>query len=51
MLTDLQQALAATVAVFKAEMTLYGFTFSWWEVFFWGLVAGLIIWFLKEVSH
>lgn len=51
MISDLQQFFAATVSLMKTPFTLYGFTFSWWEVFFWSIVAGLIIWFVRRLFN
>lgn len=42
----LQSWLSAVLAILKIELTLYGFTFSFWDVFLWTLVAGLVIAFL-----
>lgn len=43
---DMQAMFTATLALFKTPLTLYGFTFSMWEIFLWGIVAGLLIWFV-----
>jgi len=40
---------ASAVAIFKTPMTVFGFTFSWWDVFIWSIVAGLLIWFIGRV--
>ncbi|MCI9403733.1 MAG: hypothetical protein HFF04_08690 [Oscillospiraceae bacterium] len=43
---------AATLSVFQVEFTLYGFTFSMWDVFLWTGVAGLILAFVGGLlSH
>ena len=38
-----------TLSLFKYPFTLFGYTLSAWEVFIWSIVAGLVIWFFKEV--
>ncbi len=35
-------ALGAVVRVFQRPLTLYGFTFSWWEVFLFTIVASIV---------
>lgn len=37
---------AATLSVFQVDFTLYGYTFSMWDVFLWTTVAGLILGFV-----
>lgn len=39
----------AILRMFKLPMTIYGFTFSWWDVFLLGCVISIVIWFLREV--
>lgn len=48
-MNDLKMLLTSTVGLFKTEFTLYTFTFSFWQVLFWSVVVGLLIWFLKEI--
>lgn len=36
----------ATLSIFQVEFTLYGFTFSMWDVFLWTGVAGLVLAFV-----
>ena len=43
---DLNMLFQSVADLFKLEFTLYGFTFSWWQVFFWSIVAGLLSWFI-----
>lgn len=43
---DFGAMLTATLEIFQIDFTLYGFTFSFWDVFKWSIVAGLLIWFL-----
>ena len=49
MIEDIGLVLSAVMQLFKLEFTLYGFTFSWWEVFVFSIVAGIIGWILWEV--
>lgn len=38
-----------TKNLMDTQLTLYGYTFSYWQVFIWVIVAGLIIWFIGRV--
>lgn len=42
----IQAWLIAVLNVFQVQFTLYGFTFSLWDVFLWSLVAGLLFAFI-----
>lgn len=42
----MQSWLTAVLSVFQVPFTLYGFTFSLWDVFLWSLVAGLLFAFI-----
>jgi len=48
-MSDLAALFAWTLEVFRIEFTLYGFTFSLWQVFAFGAVAAIIGRFLWEV--
>lgn len=48
-MNDFKALFQSCVALLKTEFTLYGFTMSWWQVFFWSAIVGIVIWFLKEV--
>ena len=37
------------IQIYQIEFTLYGFTFSLWQVFVFVIVASLICWILWEV--
>ena len=39
--------ITAVVNLFKQKITLYGFTFSYWDALIWSLVAGIVISFIK----
>lgn len=49
MLSDFGQLIVKTVELFSIEFTIYGSTFSLWQVFLFDIVAGIVIWFLVEV--
>lgn len=36
------KVLSVTLELFKKEFTIWGFTFSWWEVFVFTLVAVIL---------
>ena len=40
---------SAVLSLFQLEVNLYGFTFSFWQVFVWTTVAGIVAWILAEV--
>lgn len=37
------------LGIFKTELSLYGFTFSMWQVFLWTAIAGIVAKILAEV--
>lgn len=39
---DLGSALSAAMDIMKIEFTLGGYTFSWWDVFIWSLIAVVV---------
>ncbi len=41
-MSDLAALFAWTLEVFRIEFTIYGFTFSLWQVFAFGAVAAII---------
>lgn len=51
-MTDLADVLAAVVRVMQTEFSIYGLTFSFWDIFLWSLVAGAIVfligWWLSD---
>lgn len=49
MISDLGTLLSWTFQVFSLEFTLYGFTFSLWQVFAFSTVAYIVGRFLAEV--
>lgn len=48
-MADIATLFSYIIQLFQLEFTLYGFTFSLWEVFVFSLIAGLIAWLLGEV--
>lgn len=49
MLSDIPLIFEKVVELFSIEFTLYGFTFSMWQVFLFDFAAGIIIWIIVEV--
>ncbi len=49
MLSDFGAFISATVRLFSVEFTIYGFTFSFWEVFLFGIAAGIVAWILAKL--
>ena len=43
---DFAAMLAGAVNVLKFEMTLWGFTFSFWQMLLWGMVASVILYLI-----
>lgn len=46
---DIKALFTVVMRLFQIEFTIYGFTFSLWEVFAFAIVSSLICWLLKEV--
>lgn len=49
MLSDIGLVFEKVVEVFSIEFTIYGFTFSLWQVFLFDFAAGIVIWIIVEV--
>lgn len=49
MISDLAWLFGAVLDAFKIEFTIYGFTFSLWQVFCFDIVVGLVAWGLGQV--
>ena len=45
-MSDIQALFSATLALFKMEFTLYGFTFSFWQVFLFVIIGGMVLRFI-----
>lgn len=41
--------MSATLTVFQTEFTLFGFTLSYWDVFLWSAIAGIIIIIVRRI--
>lgn len=48
---DLGAIIQATLNLFKYEFTIYGFTFSFWNVFLFVVVGGLALSFIGRIFH
>ena len=48
MISDLGALINWTREVFALEFTLYGFSFSLWQVFLFDIVAGIVAFVLRE---
>lgn len=49
MISDFGMVIEKIVELFSIEFTLYGFTFSMWQVFLFDFAAGIVTWILVEV--
>lgn len=49
MISDLGALFAWVVELFSIEFTIYGFTFSLWQVFLFDIAIGIVAWFLGKV--
>lgn len=49
MISDFGMLIEKTVELFSIEFTIYGFTFSLWQVFLFTIAADIVIWVLVEV--
>lgn len=41
--------LVQAMQAFQTEMTLFGFTFSFYNVFWWTIIAGAFVWCLFHI--
>lgn len=49
MISDLGALFAWVVQLFSLEFTIYGFTFSMWQVFLFDIVISIVGWTLGKV--
>lgn len=49
MLEDVRATFAATLELFQLEFTIYGFTFSFWNVLLFVVVGGLVMSFIGRL--
>lgn len=45
-MSDVQAMFEATLAIFKMEFTMYGFTFSFWNVLLFAIFGSMIMYFI-----
>lgn len=44
-----QSLIACALDLFQIDFILWGVTFSFWEVFLYTGIAGVLVWFIGEV--
>ena len=49
MISDFGLIIEKVVELFSIEFTIYGFTFSMWQVYLFDFAAAIVIWVLVEV--
>lgn len=49
MLSDVGLVFEKVVELFSIEFTIYGFTFSMWQVYLFDFAATIVIWIIAEV--
>lgn len=49
MISDFGMLIEKVVELFSIEFTIYGFTFSMWQVFLFDIVVGIVAWIISEV--
>lgn len=49
MISDIGLVFEKVLELFQIEFTIYGFTFSMWEVFLFDFAAAIIVWIICEV--
>lgn len=49
MISDVGALFSWVVELFSLEFTIYGFTFSLWQVFLFDIVITIVGWFLGKV--
>ena len=49
MISDFGLLIEKTVELFSIEFTIYGFTFSLWQVFLFDIAAGIVALVIREV--
>lgn len=43
---DLVALMDSTLSLFKIKFTIYGYTMSFWEIFLWVILAGIVVGFI-----
>lgn len=49
MLSDFGLFIEKVVDLFSIEFTVFGFTFSMWQVYLFDIAAAIVIWAISEV--
>ena len=49
MISDVAALFSWVVELLSIEFTIYGFTFSMWQVFLFDIAIGIVAWFLGKV--
>lgn len=47
-MADFGATLLASLQIFQIEFTLGTLTFSLWQIFLWGIVAGAVVWLVVK---
>lgn len=50
-MSDFSAMMEATLNLFKYEFTIYGFTFSFWNVFLFVIIGGIALAFIGRLFH
>lgn len=48
-MSDIGALFSAVAELFKIDFTLYGFTFSLWQVFLFDIAAGIVAWSIGKL--
>lgn len=48
-MSDFGSILSAAYALMDMDFSIYGFTFSFWDVFLWSAIAGIIIIVVRRI--
>ena len=43
--------LSVIVQGMSIPMNIYGFTFSFWDIFLWSIIAGVVVWIVGRVIN
>ena len=49
MLSDFGAFLDVFVQLLSIEFTIYGFTFSFWQILLFNIAAGIVVWILMKL--
>lgn len=48
---DIKAMLDGMVNVMKFDLTLWGYTFSFWEIFLWSSLAVFVVWLIVRFLY